>query len=147
MSQADILAQMRKLKDSKIDSPAGTLDIREQAVTNVVSAYTDGSISLPYKEETTIQECTIEATGSPIFIIWSFKLGTATIPEWCLPALYRDTTLLYQTSTCLGIAEATGASITDSPVAGTYTYYLKVEDEDDDGSAQQRSMMLLEVKR
>lgn len=146
MSQADILAQMGKLQNEKVSTPVGTFKIKEQAVTNMVSAYTEDAIGLWAEVETTIQQCTIDATGFPIFLIWDCSVGPD--PEaWHTIYIYRDTTLIYERDTFLVDSEIIGSSIVDTPDAGTYTYYLNFKDLDTDGGASRRSMMLLEVKR
>jgi hypothetical protein len=144
---------MRKLQDSKIDSPARTLDIKEQAVTTPVSAFTAGDIAITEDVETTIQEIAIEVLGSPIFITCSFLITPASSTDVCNVTLYRDATAIYESGAII-ITSVAGAycsiisfNITDTPDAGSYTYYLKVETVDDDSTVSQRSMMLLEVKR
>jgi hypothetical protein len=147
MSQADILVQMRKLQDEKVTSPVETLKIKADAVTTLVSAYTDGEIAIPEDEETTIQECTIEIIGMPVVIAWSCKIYFNTPPAWFRALIYRDATLIYDSLVYVGTSTIISANIVDSTDAGTYTYYLKFISDEPDSTAAQRALILLEVKR
>ena len=157
MSQADVLVQMRKLNDTKIsrvtnyaqlkDAVVVTEKVKDQAITIPVSAFTDGEIILTLNTDITVQSCAIITTGSPLYINWSCKVLPSDPPDFYYARLYRDATMIYESRLRLESHMIVTSAMTDTPAAGSYTYYLKIYADDHAGLGYQRSLMLLEVKK
>ena len=97
-----------------------------------MSAYTDGGQTYGAASGgvgTTIQSLTIVSTGAPIEIFASALIeGTTSSGQGAIIQIYRDSTKLMQTDNFYipgtnGVPYAGG--ISDTPGAGTFTYYLK----------------------
>ena len=143
---------LRTVIDKKkvITTPRQMVDtgnIVPDAATAPVSAFTDGSITLTYHADVTVQECAITVTGSPIFIHWSIRIEPSDSPDGFYIRLYRDSTLIYESYLSVTSHHIISGSMTDTPSAESYTYYFKVYANDHYGTGYQRSLMLLEVKR
>lgn len=123
-------------------------NIRPGAVISPVNAFTDDSISLPKDVETTVQQCSCDASGYPIFIAWSFNIQSGMGGGYNFDIfLYRDSTLIYQTNVWCLAPNVWSANISDIPDEGSYVYYLKITSLTDDCAAKQRSLFLMEIKR
>lgn len=132
-----------KLADNAVE----TVKVLDQAITIPISAYTAGSIE--FTALTTIQQCSIASMGNPIFITWSCQVqADISVPDTSLPRLrlYRDETQLYEVISNQCQMALNAHNITDTPGAGSYTYYLKAY-RPEGAYAYVRSMMLLEVKK
>lgn len=137
---ADANITTAKIADANITSAkigtaqVDTLHITNAAVINPIVAYTAASININSATYTTVQTCSIVATGQIIQILASFiplagGIGTTAVLH-C--KIFRGATLIYQSDTCgadsggyLTVTTATVAC-TDTPAAGSYTYTLQL---------------------
>lgn len=172
MSQADILAQMRKLEDSKISLPlrvlypeqikdgvietakiadlaVETVKVKDQAITIPVSAYTEGQITLTKATNNVLQECAIVATGTSIFIMWSVEVyGISAGLNRLGFRIFRDATKIYESWLYTDHTnELVSANMVDTPNSGAHTYYVTCNPLDYNIFAMCRSLGLLEVKK
>lgn len=143
---------LRTVKEKKIvkttpSQMTNTGNLVPDAATAPASAFTDGSVTLTYTSNITVQECAFTTTGSPLFVLWSVKIEPSDPPDNFYVRLYRDSTLIYESQLRAENHCIVSGSMTDEPSAGTYTYYLKLYASDHAGIGYQRSLMLLEVKR
>jgi hypothetical protein len=143
------------ITNAKIDTAAvDTLELKGQAVTIPVSAYSAAGITIDSADgQKIIQTVSILSSGAPINIHFSFvctdgdeysseirvylyRAGRAT-------ALFDSTNIQGPDDYMYGVPFA--AAITDTPGSGTRTYYLKVSGPG--VTARARSIVLLEVKK
>jgi hypothetical protein len=173
-----------KIADLAVD----TLKIADNAVTFPVSVYAADKIEVyiydsGWSTPTTIQQATIVTEGGNVLVWFGADLsmsgtcGTGSATAGTYIQLWRDSTLLYETPTVSVSAFSDGTAndnpsdqdrllacppiYLDTPVAGTYTYYMKMRSTNS-GSwytnvvafpkrlsrwAISRSLSLLEVKK
>jgi hypothetical protein len=134
------------------DSGVNTTQIASNAVTIPVSSYTSGTLTPSGGSEATIQQVTITSTGEPIFINFTcICTSTAVFGQSSTNLkLYRGTTEVQDFGQMAkmeyGNALPLAISITDTPTAGTHTYYIKASTFIS-VNYKSRSMTALEVKR
>lgn len=134
------------------DSGVNTTQIASNAVTIPVSSYTSGTLTPSGGSEATIQQVTITSTGEPIFINFTcICTSTAVFGQSSTNLkLYRGTTEVQDFGQMAkmeyGNALPLAISITDTPTAGTHTYYIK-SSTFISVNYKSRSMTALEVKR
>lgn len=136
-----------KIGNAQVDS----LQIKGQAVTIPVSAYTEANQSVNNGSYVTIQSCAITATGNPIFINVSAMLTYVGESFMAIGVkILRGSTTIYTAAFSMNNNESKpyAASLSDTPSAGSYTYYLQVMYvTGTDLGVKNRSILLLEVKR
>ena len=123
-----------------------TGNINANAVTQVSSAYTAGSVNVPESQLYTMQSLVVASQGGQI-IIWAgyaanyidIDYGVSTTVR-----LYRDETLLLSTANYGFIGSV--PSIIDTPGSGNFTYYLKAYYAFN-LQVSNRSIVILETKR
>jgi len=154
----EIIANAANIKDAVITGgkignlQVDTLQLKGNAVTVPVSAYTAGTINCDAGSNpgVTIQSVTLTVSGNnPVFINCSFMVEGADSHYHLL----RGSTYLYSADAYYteDIYENTipvphAFSYTDTPSGGTYTYYLKVNG-GSSTNATCRSLFAMEVKK
>jgi hypothetical protein len=134
------------------DLAVGTLKIADQAVTIPVSVYTAGSTTFNASEQT-IQSVTITSTGAPVEILacCSYKRTSGSGLNINDFFIYRGTTLIYKVDNVEGgiTGLIANIAISDTPGAGTHTYYFKgaIESGGTTVTCASRYMRLLETKK
>lgn len=146
-----------KIGTAQID----TLQIAGQAVTIPSSAYTSGQIAIGLTE-TTIQSVTYTSTGNTTNIsgnaIAYIPYDQSAIGSMIAYKIYRGSTMIAEFKVYVETPAFTGRedsvampfSISDTPSAGTVTYYLKAIKLKSNSwtiYAQNRSLVVLETKR
>lgn len=122
-----ILAGYLRVGTADIDDlSVTTIKIQDRAVTFPVSTYTAGSIVVT--GEVTVQELEFTTTGEDLFINWAVVLTRIDLIADLRVRLYRDANLIYDSGEFTPVTDASilAGSIEDSPGAGTYDYYLKI---------------------
>ena len=131
-----------------IDANITTLKVAGNAITVPVSAFTAATTSVS-NTGTQIQSVTITTSGDPVKLIghFAFHDSGGVGPSEVAIQINRGGTLLTQNKQTVPLNgwAALGASVTDTPGAGTYTYYLISNFMD--GEAEYRSLEALEVHR
>lgn len=143
------------VKNDKVTTPA----IVNNAVTIPVSAYTSGSVTIPYNTWLSIQSASITSSGAPILILVSAQTNASSPTNVsCTYRLKRGSTVLYTGALQTAVTGTGGIytignpsfNVVDTPGSGTYTYSVEVNigtSADASGTAANRSISLLEVKK
>ena len=78
----------------------------------------------------TVVSTSITTTGNPVFVSCTGDANNASAGGWCVFQLYRDSTAvgkkIQAESSAANENNPYGITYIDNPVAGTYTYSLKV---------------------
>ncbi len=123
------------------DLQVETLKIGNNAVSDSVSAYTAGSISIPdFSGEVTIQSVVLTTIGSSVLILansLNFSIGSGAIYR-----IKRDSTVLFSFTGSGGRT----AMVTDQPSSGTYTYSITINSSTF-GSATHRFLYAQELRK
>jgi len=139
--------QANAVSTAKIgDLAVTTLKIGDQAVTIPVSAYTADFVTTNLAE-TTLQSVSLVSTGAPIQITISCFANNV---PWYDIRVYRDAVVIFDSGYAGGNStykSAISTGISDTPGAGTFTYYLKGWTSSSGGGFSCRSIVLLEVKK
>jgi hypothetical protein len=146
------------ITNAKIGSAAvDTLELAGQSVTIPVSSYTAAGINIysGLYDGINVQSATIVSTGSPIQIGVSSQLATGSDSSDEYPSVYfrvlRGSTVLFQTGQSSTQSTLLSCSLSDTPPAGTNTYYLQFYGNKNSSQFQpivsNRSLVLLETKR
>jgi uncharacterized protein YjbI with pentapeptide repeats len=119
------------------NAEVGTLSLAGQAVTIPVSAYTAASTSAG-TTAVTVQTISITSTGAPILIVTSGTVGggaTANVN-------------LLRNGVAIASASFTTPSVSDTPGAGTHTYTMTLQGDNNNAATMSgRLIALLETKR
>jgi hypothetical protein len=141
------------ITSAKINNLAvDTIKIADQAVTIPVSSYTAGEITPANGFVNTLQQITIVSTGAPIFINFTcICTSTAVFGQSSTNLkLFRGNDEIQDFGQMAkmeyGNAMPLSVAITDTPQAGTHTYYIKVSSFQS-VKYKARSMTALEVKK
>jgi hypothetical protein len=139
----EIIAQTANLKNLVVQ----TAKIADQAVTIPSSAYTEGTVAVPAQTLTTIQSVTFTSTGAPCFIVFSCECYASSGMQGYVQ-IWRDSTNIREmVIPAYGNAYFDASfSMTDTPSAGSRTYYVKAYYQNV-GNAGRRSLMVLETKK
>lgn len=122
-----------------------TNNVFANAITNVAAAYTAGSITVFSGTPILLQSVSITATGAPIILTTSFQWYAGIYGTYELTfEIRRNSTVLASSSTLTGSFSGT---YVDTPTAGTVTYSLYGTNGAGSGSASQRAITLLQVKK
>ena len=110
-----------------------TANINANAVTNPVSAYTSGNITLTTGSYQTIQSVSVTAATTTSFnVTASFLLTDSLKQSFLYIQIVRGSTVIYQSSALTEVTASTQqpppvtVAIQDTVSAGTYTYYLNI---------------------
>jgi hypothetical protein len=136
--------------------------IQNNAVTNSVSAYTAGSVSVPNTSTwTDIQSATLTTTGAALLIQACFYAGPFDVSYATLTSgiyqvrIVRDSTVLFG-PVDFSLAESSGAmagtgsnsyAISDQPAAGSHTYKLQAWANGPTCNPLARSVVVTEIKK
>jgi hypothetical protein len=136
--------------------------IQNNAVTNSVSAYTAGSVSVPNTSTwTDIQSATLTTTGAALLIQACFYAGPFDVSYATLTSgiyqvrIVRDSTVLFG-PVDFSLAESSGAmagtgsnsyTISDQPTAGSHTYKLQAWANGPTCNPLARSVVVTEIKK
>jgi hypothetical protein len=129
-----------------------TLQIKGQAVTVPVAAYTAGSKALTAGVWTAVQQLFITTDGSPVFIMASglFMVGNVWIDLCITREVYGvSTVLVWEADTIytLGSGTLLSFNISDQPPAGSYHYYFWARSYVAESYAMNRSLMAQCIKK
>lgn len=107
-----------------------TGNIVNNAVTNIVTAYTAASITVDYETETAVQSVALTTTGLYLKIAFSAFISAANANEGDTTLnLYRDSTLIYTFDIAQAPQPPKGTMVNltfgDTPTAGAHTYTVK----------------------
>lgn len=135
---------------AKIDNLAvETLKIKDDAVTVPVSAFTAGSIAI-IGSEVILQSVSITTSGAKVLILFTGVVAG----EWTTDVMfriYRDTTKIYENlhNDLYGyyMSHAFSVSLSETPSAGTYTYYIKAYATPEAAAMKNRSLFVIETKK
>lgn len=128
-----------------------TINVAGNAITIPVSAYTAGQITS--NGWVTIQSATLIATGQPVQIgvAFSHDGNGSSASDTFGVRVRRDTTDIYSVSglktTTNTQKEVFAATLSDTPAAGSHTYYLQVDFTSNYPRCSNRSVTLLETKK
>jgi hypothetical protein len=135
------------VRDEKVLSAA----IVDGSVSTVVAAFTSGSTLVTGAGTyITAQSLTITTTGKPILFDWCHAYD---VIDNCKVehGLWRDGTqliLLPQANLSTGDAPSASFKYVDTPAAGTYTYYVKVNTNDFENTyVSNRTLTAVELKK
>ena len=155
VSTNEIIASAANIKNAVITgakigtAQVDTLQIKGQAVTIPVGAYTAGELISNSGGLVTIQSASITSSGAPIFIFVSAFLKWVNLHSTVYLYIYRDGSIIYT-----AIPDVTGyflwtTHIKDTPGAGTHTYYFRCGyiSSYEKFYYKNRSLLLLETKR
>jgi hypothetical protein len=128
-----------------------TEKIANYAVTTPVGAYTSGVINID-TSYLNVQSVAITTTGKPVHITGSLQIyGYAGPAPLCDIQITRGGTVIYEANDIHTVYPGTrsfSAAVSDSPGAGSYTYYLKAKaDVDSKIRAVARSLVAEEFKK
>ena len=144
--------------NSSVVNVVNTGHVVDNAITDMVAATTDSSSNI--SGLATLQTITRTTTGGQIILdgVASIVLSSSGgSPQYL--RLYRDTTLICSMElpntatsvslnnwlyTCQGVFPIKKV---DNPAAGTYTYYLKIECGNMSGTAKNKTLSALEIKK
>lgn len=122
-----------------------TLNLRGQAVTTPIGAYSAWNEPLPYGTQVSVQSLGIATTGAPVSISASVVLNVGSGPTGYWTRVYRDSTVLaeYVSTTNNTII------LVDQPPAGNHTYSIQclVTGSGTPGYAFYRALVAIELKR
>jgi hypothetical protein len=157
VSTNEIVANTANIKNAVITGAkmvnltVDTLQIKGNAVTIPVNAYASSAIDIYYQTGigTNILSATIQATGSPIQIIMHFYLSDAGSHNSVYMRCKRgDTQLSSEKFVVSGNQANPTICLSDTPSAGSHTYYLNaIMPYGNAGEAKERSILLLETKK
>jgi hypothetical protein len=130
-----------------------TGNIKDNAVTIPVSAYTDGDVTIT--SEATVQSLSITTHGSPVYISYSYTLrsnGAAFLDFTTYDLrLYRGTTLIQEITGLIGFGGGyctiKAGNFSETPAAGTYTYALKAVATYASSIFKARSLFAIEMRK
>lgn len=148
----DTLSLLEQIITDMLDDLGVTTGkIADDAVTIPASAYTSGSVTLPAAgTETDLQSVTLTSTGAPILVIVNLQFIRGDSDDAITFKVYRDSTVLatWAATASASLLGTMAFVIEDTPGSGSVTYKVTgSEVGDSDGSAQQRAMYCLEVKK
>lgn len=110
-----------------------TSNINTNAVTNIASAYTAGTVTIVRNVYTTIQQVTITLTATASVLLTAQSLPAGSQVQYYTARFLRDSTVVYLTSKPFdpydGFATTTGPisfMFNETLSAGTYTYYFQI---------------------
>lgn len=144
-----ITAELAQIANLTVD----TLQIKDNAVTDRIFAYTEGSIDFG-ASEVVLQTCSFVTTGQPLEIVYVSAVskisGVSGFLNYYL-RLYRNDSKIYETVLALGVTKyVPGCTfmIEDTPSADTYIYEVRAQrSEVVEGRVKNRALYISELKK
>lgn len=142
--------QFGSLTDGGGQLSTGTL--QANSVTTAAQDYTAGPITVAANTWTTVQSLAITTSGGSVFAYFSCSFINSGSPQENRPVrmrVIRGSTTVFSTSDFVlaGQRILMSASFLNTPPSGSHVYHLQLYPEVISGSAENRTLSLLEVKR